>query len=325
MKLSRTMFAITFAAGLSACGLGAPSAEPDALDNYAADLLNAPVDYRNKWSVGICSGALNSNPAAGPVGACLTEHSRCTGSLIGPNLVLTARHCVHELDFTNSTGFCDAHFTTTPLSSSPLRVTTDLSVALGHPTWVEVEKVLVSPVSNLSCAGDLVVLKLKRSIPRSVARPVRLDLRPLTANKPAQVAVVGRGVIAERFDPDTYEEAGITEGGMKRRVLKHIPFGCVSNTFGACVVPDIGEPFTLDTSYFSFGASVATGDSGSGVIRQRSFDDEEPLLIGVTNAGTADPITGKPNFGLGLRLDVHAAFLRGVLASHCGGGYAPPH
>jgi hypothetical protein len=282
-------------------------------DSTQEELLDAPVDHRDRWSVGVCAGPLNADPAAGPIGACLTAGTRCTGSLIAPDLVLTARHCVHEIDYSNATSFCTGVFTSTPLTTAPVRVTTSLSVLGNDPKWYVVDEILVPPAIDSSCAGDLAVLRLRRPIPRQIAWPVRLDLRELTEHAPDEVAIVGRGVIDQTFDITDYSEIDVDDGGLKRRKLEHIPFLCVSNTFGDCIAADIGAPFEVDVGYAQYGASTASGDSGSGLIRQRSYDKGAPLLIGVNSAGTADPETGKPNFGFATRLDQHASFLRRVL------------
>ncbi|NVB82711.1 MAG: trypsin-like serine protease [Kofleriaceae bacterium] len=277
------------------------------------ELLGAPVDHHNKWSVGVCAGPLNQDPAAGPIGACLTSGTRCTGSLVARDVVMTARHCVHEIDYSNATSFCTGVFTTTPLSDAGVRVTTDLSVLGANIEWTKVAEVIVPPAIDGSCAGDIAFLRLAHPIAASDARPVSVDVRELTTHQPNRVAVVGRGVIAQLFDTTDYSVISEDEGGLKRRVRQNIDFECVSNTFGDCVAEDIGAPFEVDTGYAQFASSTASGDSGSGVARQWSFAAHNPVLIGVTSAGTVDPVTGIPNHSFLTRLDQHRAFIKSTL------------
>jgi hypothetical protein len=277
------------------------------------ELLGAPVDHRNKWSVGVCAGPLNEDPAAGPVGACLTAGTRCTGSLVAKDIVMTARHCVHEIDYSNATSFCTGVFTTTPLTDAGVRITTDLSVLGANVSWIEVAEVIVPPTNNGSCAGDIAFLRLAKGVSSSVTHPVAVDVRELTTHEPRKVAVVGRGVIAELFDITDYSIISSDDGGLKRRVRQNIDFECVSNTFGDCIADDIGAPFEVDTGYGQFASSTASGDSGAGVARQASFARRRPILVGVNSSGTVDPVTGIPNHSFFTRLDIHRPWIKQTL------------
>lgn len=307
MKIS--MSAVMFLALTGGCAISGEE-ETNQTDDA---LLGAPVDQHNKWSVGVCAGPLNEDPAAGPVGACLTSGTRCTGSLVAKDIVMTARHCVHEIDYSNATSFCTGVFTTTPLTDATVRVTTDLSVLGANVKWTKVSQIVVPPAIDGSCAGDIVFLRLEKQIPSSTAWPVAVDVRELTTHQPDRVAVVGRGVIAELFDTTDYSIISSDDGGLKRRVRSNIDFECVSNTAGDCIAEDIGAPFEVDTGYGQFASSTASGDSGSGVARQWSFKLGAPILVGVTSSGTVDPVTGVPNHSFLTRLDQHRAWIKQTL------------
>lgn len=304
ISVSAVMF-IALAGGCATSGEDETSSSSD-------ELLGAPVDHYNKWSVGVCAGPPNADPAAGPIGACLTEGTRCTGSLVARDIVMTARHCVHEIDYSNATSFCTGVFTTTPLTDAGVRITTDLTVLGEDVKWIEVAEVIVPPAIDGSCAGDIAFLRLAKPVTSSI-KPVAVDVRELTTHQPNRVAVVGRGVIAQLFDITDYSIISEDDGGLKRRVRTGIDFECVSNTFGDCIAEDIGAPFEVDTGYAQFASSTASGDSGAGVARNASFVLRHPLLIGVNSAGTVDPVTGIPNHSFLTRLDIHRPWIKQTL------------
>jgi Trypsin len=307
MKIS--VSAVMFIALAGGCAVSGE----DETGSTEETLLGAPVDQLNKWSVGVCAGPLNEDPAAGAIGACLTAGTRCTGSLVAKDVVMTARHCVHEIDYSNATSFCTGVFTTTPLTDAGVRITTDLSVLGANVKWNKVTEVIVPPANNGSCAGDIVFLRLEKEVPSHVARPVAVDVRELTTHEPRRVAVVGRGVISELFDITDYSVISSDDGGLKRRVRQNIDFECVSNTAGDCIAEDIGAPFEVDPGYAQFASSTASGDSGAGVARQGSFALRRPLLVGVNSAGTVDPVTGIPNHSFLTRLDIHRPWIKQTL------------
>jgi hypothetical protein len=290
----------------------APANEDDAL-------VNAPVDTKNAWSVGVCASEPNTDPAKGPIGACVEKGTRCSGSLIAPNLVLTAQHCIRKIDFSQAKGFCDGRFTT-PLGAGKVRVTVDPSVLAENPRWREVAEVL-APGAEGSCQNDLVVLRLAQPVAASDATPIRLDVRSLVRHSPDKVAVVGRGGLTALIDPVTQAPIDDAPGNLTRRFKTDIPFVCVSDQPSRpCKVFDLTSPpsnsFELPPkAFFSTGEGMTGGDSGAAILTARSFAAGRPVAIGVHSAGTFGP-TGVGNHGLEVRLDTHKDFLRGVLASN---------
>ncbi len=271
------------------------------------DLVGGTIDTGHPFAVGVCAGGLVAADQPNP-GTCAAI--RCSGTLVAPNRVLTARHCVQlHID---APVFCDGTYTNDPFSTSPVLVTTSPSVASGPPVWHEVERVEV-PATNHLCDDDVAILVLKDKIPRREAWPVKVDFRrDLAKRPPHEVAIVGRGrIVSNYFTGET------DTGGFLRRTQTHIPFLCATNDAAhPCEVPDFSLPpsnvFVGALNHFMIGAAVLPGDSGAGVFDQATFHRRAPRLIGVV-AGYTVAEDGNPNFGFMSRVDRHADFFRATL------------
>lgn len=312
--MSRSKIALV-ASALSFGALGACNAAPPSADDSGsharnqgdvgvshAPLLGAPVDPGHTFDVGVCAKGTKAD------GTC--AGGRCSGTLVGRNVVLTARHCVHDIAYADD--WCASTFTG-PLSSATTLVTTSDSVRIGTPKWYEVATTLVPP-NNALCSDDLAVLILATPVPAYEASPVRVDAsRDYAKHPPSSVAIVGRGAVAENMDGTVFD----TGNGL-RRILENVPFVCGTDDPSApCNLVDYSSPptnmFASPPSYLVIGPALGSGDSGSGVFDQRNFDHTLfPAIIGVSAAVTwgADGFT---DFGLVSRLDTHKAFLRDSL------------
>jgi len=300
-----------------ACG-GADDRGVDA-DTHEDDLLGAPLDDRNRtWSVGICTGVVNTDPNVGTVGTCRRGTSVCSGTLIAQNLVLTARHCVHQ-SVGGATGVsanpCGFTYTTVPVQPGGTRVTTAPSVRVGSPKFYDVAEVIV-PAANRGCADDLAVLRLADSIPLSEAAHVSPDFRDLARFPPRAVAIAGRGAIGFKYelDPNGDWTGGVDvtaydRGDFLRRVAQSVPFLCASRGDVRCTTlsHEVPQPrvFTLPEEWMLIGTAAAPGDSGSGVFDQRqftAFGGRFPRLLGVLSWGFIGS-DGSPKDGGVVRLD----------------------
>jgi hypothetical protein len=302
----------------TACGV-----EPQAPDtgSSTSDLLGADTDPGDKWSLGVCIGTRAATGACAPVGT--PGSAKCTGTLVAPNLVLTARHCVENWVF-DQPAFCDGHFT--GVVKGPIAVTASDSVFDADARWYAVDQV-IAPPGSAACVDDVAFLLLKGKV--TDALPNGIDLRRNVARTPPdEVVIVGRGAIREKFDITTGAKIENDIGNYERRKREHIPFSCASDGEGACTVVDfLSDPpsFTLPSGLVAIGQATGAGDSGAGVIAQDTFSHSTlqwPFAVNTLFTLGAD---GFENFAEGVRMDRHRRFALSTASTAAAqGGYALP-
>lgn len=204
----------------------------------------------------------------------------CTATLIAPNLALTARHCVSEINTPRGID-CQRTSFTEDSSASDLAVTTD-SVLDQGANFYGVRKVLL-PTSDDMCGHDIALMILQESIPASEATPIeplihesiKLDSRGVRA-----ITAIGYGTV------DGQNDSGV------RRIRQDIPLICAYDHPSSaldCNGVDADLQATLLTeSDFVVSTGVCQGDSGSSAFEQSAFDDGKYYSIGVLSRGSAD-------------------------------------
>ena len=124
---SRALGCVLFlGAALAACA--APTGPDDADDSSPVSstesaLLGAPIDQGHKFAVGVCGGPLSE----GTSGTCTAD--KCSGTLVAPNVVLTAQHCIFDIRY--AAQWCDSSFSRKHVTDAPMRLTTSDSTIVG--------------------------------------------------------------------------------------------------------------------------------------------------------------------------------------------------
>jgi Trypsin len=232
-------------------------------------------------ALAIQGGALDAHDAAVVAVALIDDGGdtlrTCSGTLVAPNLVLTAQHCVANTEpFVD----CGSSVFGPPVDPGLLHVTTSASMWAGDADWLPVSAIHPPPGSRSVCGRDLALVVLASPIDARSASPIppRLAASPF---REEGYSAVGYGAT---------EGDGDDPGLRRRRDALHVV--CVGSACGSGQVTQ---------AEWRGDHGVCNGDSGGPALDRQGF------VIGVTSRGPSgceSPIYG----GL---LD-HAPWIRDV-------------
>jgi hypothetical protein len=191
----------------------------------------------------------------------------CSGSLLTPNLVLTARHCVSKINNAGGNVVCgETKFF--PAAPANQFFVTFYTVPMAQADYVEVQEVLTAPSDDSFCGNDQAILILKDNVDPSIAKPLvpRVDTSLVMGQR---YSAIGYGAT---------NEAG--EGAGIRRRRDDLQIKCVGK---------VCNNNAIKPEEWFGNAGVCHGDSGGPAI------DPEGRVIGVTSRGgtnCSDPIYG---------------------------------
>jgi hypothetical protein len=240
------------------------------------------LDGESRFAVGVCR-------TTSEAGRC---NGICSGALILPNVVATARHCIQEsvtrVDCRESPRFARRKpgdlFVTTRMSMRDVPAAGWHAVAAVH-----------TPADDQVCGNDIALLVLDAPIPRSEAKPVTPGVQYVMWDR-------------ERYQ-DTFTAIGYGttspdgDGSGVRRRLDLVSVLCIPGS------PDLPCPVGFNESEFAGGDGTCSGDSGSSAFERGSFERGEPVSFGVLSRGSVSEDETQCVTSVYTRFDAHRDFV----------------
>ena len=209
-------------------------------------------------------------------------YGTCSGTLITPNIVLTAQHCIAPVENEVQGGVvCGQTSFGAPYDGDQIYVTSDTTLSQDENAYYEVGEVIIPPGGGM-CGHDIAILVLAHSVPADEATPF-----PPRVDSPIEITGSGNNTQGEIYSAVGYGNTsdgwdwggGGGDGSGERRRLDDLEARCEGL---AC-----GQGNAIYETEWLGDTGVCQGDSGGPAL------DAESRVIGVVSRGAQgcdDPV-----------------------------------
>jgi len=223
---------------------------------------NAPLLEESIDSAPIVGGTTDTTSKA-VFAISINDSALCTGSLIAPNLVLTARHCVAPLSSGDAPVNCASDTFLNKYPPSGFLVTSDANIRDGVAANALVGVVEVrTGDDDTFCGNDIALLFLDSNVPSSSSPTIepRVGSMPMT----------GESFTAIGYGLNSANDTQGTSAGIRRTSMSNLEVGCVGPS-------ECGQSSRIKTSEWAANAPICSGDSGGPAL------DAEGRVIGIAS------------------------------------------